>query len=77
MGNLRAVRRALVAVPVEGDLMRPEPPFKVRRYAARRNPEDLAKVAAWAYLMWRFDRPDAGSPDVRGTVSERPNREER
>ena len=57
MGNLRAVRRALVVVPVEGDPMRPEPPFKVRRYAARRNPEDLAKVAAWAFLIWRFDRP--------------------
>ena len=34
--------------------------YKVRRYAARRDPEDLVKVAAWAYLVWRFDRPDAG-----------------
>ena len=36
--------------------------YKVRRYAARRNPEDLVKVAAWAYLVWRFDRPAAGTP---------------
>ena len=41
--------------------MRPEPPFKVRRYAARRNPEEFAKVAAWAYLVWRFDRPDVSA----------------
>lgn len=27
--------------------------YKVRRYAAKRNPEDLLKVAAWAYLAWR------------------------
>ena len=33
--------------------------YKVRRYAARRDPEDLVKVAAWAYLVWRFDRADA------------------
>ncbi len=50
--------------------------YKVRRYAARRNPEDLVKVAAWAYLVWCFDRPGAGSPDVPVTVSERPSREE-
>ncbi len=37
--------------------------YKVRRYAARRNPEDLVKVAAWAYLVWCFDRPDARPPD--------------
>ena len=30
---------------------------KTRRYAARRNPEDLAKIAAWAFLVWRFDQP--------------------
>ena len=50
--------------------------YKVRRYAARGNPEDLLKVAAWAYLVWCFDRPGAGSPDVPVTVSERPSREE-
>jgi len=49
---------------------------KVRRYAARGNREDLVKVAAWAYLVWCFDRPDAGSPDVPVTVSERSSREE-
>lgn len=47
--------------------------YKVRRYAARRNPEDLLKIAAWAYLVWRFDRPDAGSPDAPVTVTERPS----
>ncbi len=31
--------------------------FKVRRYAARRQREDLAKIAAWAFLVWRHDRP--------------------
>ncbi len=31
--------------------------YKVRRYAARGNPEDLAKIAAWAFLVWCFDRP--------------------
>ena len=30
--------------------------YKVRRYAARGNPDDLLKIAAWAYLVWRFDR---------------------
>ena len=40
--------------------------YKVRRYAARRNPEDLAKVAAWAYLVWRFDRSDVNRSDVSG-----------
>ena len=32
--------------------------YKVRRYSARRDPEDLLKVAAWAYLVWRLDRPE-------------------
>lgn len=27
--------------------------YKVKRYAARRNPEDLEKLAAWAFLMWK------------------------
>jgi hypothetical protein len=27
--------------------------YKVRRYAAKRNPEDLEKLAAWAFLMWK------------------------
>ena len=31
--------------------------YKVRRYAAKRNPEDLLKIAAWAYLAWRHHRP--------------------
>ena len=32
--------------------------YKTRRYAARRDPKDLEKIAAWAYLVWRFDRAD-------------------
>ena len=27
--------------------------YKVKRYAAKRNPEDLLKLAAWAFLMWK------------------------
>ena len=42
--------------------------YKVRRYAARRDPEDLLKIAAWAFLVWRFDRPDArGHQQQRGS----------
>lgn len=39
--------------------------YKVRRYAARGDREDLLKVAAWAYLIWQFDRPNdhAGAAD--------------
>ena len=33
--------------------------FKTRRYAALRRPEDLAKIAAWAFLVWRHDRQSA------------------
>ena len=36
--------------------------YKVRRYAARRDPADLVKIAAWAYLVWRFDHPDTRHP---------------
>lgn len=27
--------------------------YKAVRYEAKRNPEDLLKIAAWAYLAWR------------------------
>jgi len=27
--------------------------YKIKRYAAKRNPEDLEKLAAWAFLMWK------------------------
>lgn len=30
--------------------------YKITRYAAKRNPEDLEKLAAWAFLMWRHHR---------------------
>ena len=36
--------------------------YKARRYAARRDPADLVKIAAWAYLVWRFDHPDTRHP---------------
>ena len=51
--------------------------YKTVRYAKRRDPNDLPKVAAWAYLVWRFDRSDARSADVPVAVSERPTREAR
>lgn len=27
--------------------------YKLVRYNRKRNPEDLLKIAAWAYLMWK------------------------
>ena len=51
--------------------------FKAIRYSRRRDPNDLLKIAAWSYLVWRFDRPDAASPGAPVTVSEPPSREER
>lgn len=27
--------------------------YKVVRYHKKRNPEDLLKIAAWAFLLWR------------------------
>jgi hypothetical protein len=27
--------------------------YKVKRYAAKGNPEDVVKIAAWAFLVWR------------------------
>jgi hypothetical protein len=30
--------------------------YKVKRYAAKRQPEDLLKIAAWAFLEWRHQR---------------------
>ena len=32
--------------------------YKVIRYAKRRDPNDLLKIAAWAFLIWHIDRPD-------------------
>lgn len=28
--------------------------YKVVRYLSKRDPEDLLKIAAWAFLKWRF-----------------------
>jgi len=38
--------------------------YKATRYAKRRDPSDLLKIAAWAYLVWRFDNqtPDSRPP---------------
>jgi hypothetical protein len=30
--------------------------YKIKRYAAKRNPEDLEKLAAWAFLIWRHHK---------------------
>ena len=30
--------------------------YKLVRYSKKRNPEDLAKLAAWAFLMWRHHK---------------------
>jgi len=30
--------------------------YKARRYGAKRNPEDLLKIAAWAFLLWKHHR---------------------
>jgi ABC-type glycerol-3-phosphate transport system substrate-binding protein len=27
--------------------------YKVRRYASKNDPKDIAKIAAWAFLIWR------------------------
>jgi hypothetical protein len=34
--------------------------YKIVRYKARRNPEDLLKVAAWAFLAWKHRPADQG-----------------
>lgn len=28
--------------------------YKARRFASKRDPEDLVKIAAWAFLAWRY-----------------------
>ena len=30
--------------------------YKARRYAAKRNPEDVLKIAAWAFLIYKHHR---------------------
>jgi len=32
--------------------------YKVKRFAAKKNPEDLLKIAAWAFLVWRKHQGD-------------------
>lgn len=29
--------------------------YKAKRYAAKGNPEDILKAAAWCFLIWRHD----------------------
>ncbi len=45
--------------------------YKVRRYAARRDSEDLVKIAAWAYLVWCFDHPEPDGNQRRRGHSEK------
>ncbi len=35
--------------------------YKVLRYQRRRNPEDLIKIAAWAFLVWKHHVEEEGS----------------
>lgn len=39
--------------------------YKVTRWRSRRNPEDLLKVAAWAFLVWDQARRRAANGDGR------------
>lgn len=42
-----------VAVIIGGDGHPPgEIVYKVKRWLAKGNPEDLVKIASWAFLMW-------------------------
>lgn len=34
--------------------------YKARRYGAKRNPEDLLKIAAWAFLLWKHHDTSGG-----------------
>ena len=38
--------------------------YKAKRFAARGNCEDLLKIAAWAFLIWRFARPNIPVADL-------------
>lgn len=29
--------------------------YKAKRYAAKGNPEDILKIAAWSFLIWKHD----------------------
>ena len=35
--------------------------YKARRYLARGDVEDVAKIAAWAFLIWRHHQLDKGA----------------
>ena len=35
--------------------------YKVLCYQRRRNPEDLIKIAAWAFLVWKHHQEEEGS----------------
>lgn len=45
--------------------------YKVIRYQAKSNPEDIEKVAAWAYLIWRKHHEQRGRirPRLRKRIS--------
>lgn len=40
--------------------------YKARRYGAKKNPEDLLKIAAWAFLAWRHHDATPKSPSEGG-----------
>jgi len=48
----RPMLDAVALVVGEGTHPAGEILYKLARYRAKRNPEDLVKVAAWAFLMW-------------------------
>jgi hypothetical protein len=48
----RPMLDAVALIAGEGTHPAGEIAYKLARYKAKRNPEDLVKVAAWAFLMW-------------------------
>ena len=32
--------------------------YKAQRYSSKHNQEDVLKIAAWAFLVWRFHRDE-------------------
>lgn len=36
--------------------------YKVKRYAAKGNPEDMLKIAAWAFLVLKYHKDDEWQP---------------
>jgi hypothetical protein len=47
--------------------------YKAKRYGARRNPEDLLKIAAWAWLAYRHHESAESKSPVASAVSPAPS----